>query len=118
MILRMRRTIDFDNEILLTAQKIYSIRTDRHLPDEFGVLQPAVTQFAPEPSFRWYSGRTKGASTTNIAAWREGHAASTIGYTVALLRAGPHPPFGHLLPALLGEGETWLLLPVSSLFSH
>ena len=52
-------------------------------------------------------GAAKRTSATDLSAWHEGHHGRiTCVDTVALSRASPHPPFGHLLPRKsAGEGE-------------
>src|SRR5438105_13234193 len=52
------------------------IWTDRFLPNELKALQPPAAQIAPQPGFRRDVGTTKGTSTADLAAWREGYGRS------------------------------------------
>src|SRR6266702_2845941 len=61
-------------------------------------LQPPAAQIAPQPGFRRDVGTTKGTSTADLAAWREGHGRSL--HAAAPSRFAPR--FG-----IIG-GNTWL----------
>ncbi len=48
---RMSCTVDFDDELYFTTQKISKIGTNRYLTDEFEASQAAAFQLLPEDTF-------------------------------------------------------------------
>ena len=45
------RAIEFDNETCFVTEEVNDVRTYRHLPAEFEIMNTAITQVSPEAYF-------------------------------------------------------------------